>query len=100
VSEFDADVPEVIASEGLAQSPYVVTRAGFKPTTLQMKGIESTNEPPHPTYAGAKKMKSLAFQAHGCLSSIAQETALHFYARQYMGVFIVLYFHFIDSKHC
>src|SRR6218665_3181718 len=33
----------------LAQSPYVVARAGFEPTTLQMKGDESTNEPPCPT---------------------------------------------------
>jgi len=34
---------------GLAQGPYMVSRAGFKPTTFWTKGDESTNEPPHPT---------------------------------------------------
>src|SRR6218665_1331470 len=33
------------ASEGLAQGPYVAARAGFEPTTLRTKGVESTNEP-------------------------------------------------------
>ena len=47
--EFHAEVPQVIASEGLAQRPYMAARAGFEPTTLQTKGDESTNEPPRPT---------------------------------------------------
>ena len=34
-------------SEGLAQGPNVAAIAGFEPTTLQTKGAESTNEPPH-----------------------------------------------------
>jgi len=38
-----------IASEGLAQGPYVTSRTGFEPTTLRMKGNESTNEPPRPS---------------------------------------------------
>src|SRR6218665_2607119 len=42
------------ASEGLAQGPYLVTRAGFKPTTLWTKGDESTNEPPCPTCGGLR----------------------------------------------
>ena len=35
--------------EGLAQGPYVAARAGFEPTTLRWKGIDSTNAPPRPT---------------------------------------------------
>ena len=31
------------------QGPCVAARAGFEPTTLWMKGNESTNEPPRPT---------------------------------------------------
>jgi len=42
-SEFHAEVPQAIASEVLAQGPYVAARAGFKPTTLQTKGDKSTN---------------------------------------------------------
>ena len=37
------------ASEGLAQGPYMAARAGFDPTTLRSKGIDSTNTPPRPT---------------------------------------------------
>ena len=37
--------PQATASEGLAQGPYVATRAGFEPTTLRTKGNDSTNEP-------------------------------------------------------
>ena len=48
VSEFHAEAPQAIASEGLAQGPCVVARVGFEPTTLRTKGIESTNEPPRP----------------------------------------------------
>jgi len=54
VSEFHAEAPQAIASEGLAQGPYVAARAGFKLTTLRTKGDESTNEPPHPTGWGSK----------------------------------------------
>ena len=36
-------------SEGLAQGPYVAARAGFEPTTLWSKGIDSTNAPLCPT---------------------------------------------------
>jgi len=48
VSEFHAESPQAIASEGLAKGPYVVTRAGFVLVTLRMKGVEPTNEPPRP----------------------------------------------------
>ena len=34
VSEFHAKAPQVTASEGLSQGPYVATRAGFEPTWL------------------------------------------------------------------
>ena len=37
-------------SEGLAQGPYVAARAGFEPTTLRTKGIDSTKAPTCPTY--------------------------------------------------
>ena len=49
VSEFHAEAPQVTASEGLAQGPYVAARARFEPTTFCTKGDESTNEPPHRT---------------------------------------------------
>ena len=49
VSEFHAVTPQAIASEGLAQGPYMADRAGFEPTTLQSADIDSTNEPPRPT---------------------------------------------------
>ena len=35
-------------SEGLAQSPYLATRAGVEPMTLRTKGVDSTNAPPTP----------------------------------------------------
>jgi len=34
VSEFHAEAPQAIASEGLAEGPYVVARAAFEPATL------------------------------------------------------------------
>ena len=52
VSEFHAEVPQATASEGLAQGPYVAAREGFKPTILQTKGDESTNELPRPANLG------------------------------------------------
>src|SRR6218665_2579379 len=45
-----AEALQATVSEGLAQGPYVVARAGFKPTTLRLKGIDSTNVPSRPTY--------------------------------------------------
>src|SRR6218665_342399 len=35
----------------IAQGPCVAAREGFEPTTLQSKGIDSTNLPPRPTSA-------------------------------------------------
>jgi len=55
VSKFHAEAPQATVSEGLAHGPYVVARAGFKPTTLSTKGIESSNEldsMPRPTSVG------------------------------------------------
>ena len=49
VREFHAEVPQAIANEGLAQSPYVAARAGFESANLRTKGTETTNEPPRPT---------------------------------------------------
>ena len=43
-SEFHAKAPQAIASEGLAQGPYVAARAGFEPTTLQTNLLQ-TNLP-------------------------------------------------------
>jgi len=48
VSEFHAEAPQATASEELAQSPYMAVRAGFETMTLQMKSVETTNEPPLP----------------------------------------------------
>jgi len=36
-----------MASEGLAQGPYVAARVGFEPATLRTQGTEPTNESPH-----------------------------------------------------
>jgi len=44
------EAPHATASEGLDQGPYVAARAGFKPTTLRSKGVESNNGPQRPTY--------------------------------------------------
>jgi len=52
VSEFHAEAPQVTASEGLAQGPYVAARAGFGSMTLRTKGGESTNEPQRPICRG------------------------------------------------
>jgi|SRR6218665_338317 len=49
VREFHAEVPQATVSEGLAQGPYVAARAGFEPTTLRTKGVDSTKAPPRPT---------------------------------------------------
>ena len=51
--EFHVEALQATASEGLAQGPYVAARTGFEPTTLQTKGDESTNEPPHPTISSS-----------------------------------------------
>src|SRR6218665_1968269 len=48
VPEFHANAPQATVSEGLAQGPYVVARAGVKPMTLRTKGIDSTNAPHTP----------------------------------------------------
>ena len=45
-----AEALQATASEGLAQGPYVASRAGFEHTTLRFKGIDSTNVPPRPTW--------------------------------------------------
>jgi len=60
VSEFHAESPQATASEGLAQGPHVAARAGFLPATLRTKGVESTNEPPRPTYCYCLYGASLA----------------------------------------
>src|SRR6218665_1459436 len=45
---FTTEAPQATASEGLAQGPYVATRAGFEPATLRTKSVESTNGLPRP----------------------------------------------------
>jgi len=45
----ELQAPQANASEGLAQGPYVATRAGVEPMTLQTKGVDSTKAPPCPT---------------------------------------------------
>jgi len=41
--------PQATAGKGLAQGPYVATRVGIEPTTLQLKVVVSTKAPPRPT---------------------------------------------------
>ena len=43
---------QTTASEELAQGPYVAAKAGFEPTTLRSKSIDSTNAPSRPTLFG------------------------------------------------
>ena len=59
VPEFHAEAPQATASEGLAQGPYVVARAGFEPATLLTKGAETTNEPP--------RLHSTVCLKYGCI---------------------------------
>ena len=44
-----AETVQATATEGLAQGLNVAARAGFGPTTLRSKGIDSTNAPSSPT---------------------------------------------------
>ena len=46
VSEFTRRALQATGSEGLAQGPYVATKAGFEPATLRSKDIASTKAPP------------------------------------------------------
>ena len=47
--ELHPEAPKTTVSEGLAQGPYMATRAGVKYMTLQIKGVDSTNVPHSPT---------------------------------------------------
>src|SRR6218665_876178 len=40
---------QATAGKGIAQGPYVTTRAGVEPTTLRLKVIDSTKAPSRPT---------------------------------------------------
>ena len=44
-----AEALQATESDGLAQGPYVMARAGFETTILRSKGIDSTNATPRPT---------------------------------------------------
>ena len=55
VSEITRRSATAIASEGLAQCHYVATMVGFEPTTLRLKGIDSTNAPSRPTISKRKR---------------------------------------------
>ena len=48
VLEFHAEEPQVAASGGFAQGPYVEARMELEPATIRTKRAESTNEPPRP----------------------------------------------------
>ena len=62
--------------EGLAQGPYVATRAGFDPTTLWVKGNEFTNDPPCPTRLDISVSVLLQILMCGCFTVLT--TAKHF----------------------
>ena len=47
---------QAIASEGLAQGPYMAARAWFEPTIHRSKGIASTNVPPCKWYTSLHYM--------------------------------------------
>ena len=42
IHSLHAEVLQATVSEGLAKGQYVVARAGFEPTNLRSKGIDST----------------------------------------------------------
>src|SRR6218665_2334528 len=48
VSEFHAEALQAIASERLAQGPYVAARVGFEPATLLTPDAEHITKPPRP----------------------------------------------------
>ena len=70
VSEFHAEVPQAIVSEGLAKGSlsYVAYRAGFEPATLWTKGVESTIEPPRLAMIGLC-VYSTSFERQNDISS-------------------------------
>ena len=43
---------QATVSKGLAQGPYMAARAAVEPMTLQLRVIDSTNAPPHPSSGG------------------------------------------------
>ena len=51
VSEFHAEEPQAIVSEGLAQGPYVAAWAGFEFMTLRKKGVTLPMHHPWPMAA-------------------------------------------------
>ena len=58
VSEFTRRSATAIVTEG----PYVAARAGFEPTTLLSKGIDSTNASPRPTTVVSFPSQDLVFR--------------------------------------
>ena len=62
--EFNAKVSQATASEQLTQGPYVAATVGFKPITLRTKGVEPTNEPPHPTWSRGWQVVILGLTDH------------------------------------
>src|SRR6218665_2764295 len=85
VSEFHAEAPQATASEALAHGPYVAVKARFKPATLQMKGVESTNGSPCPT----------THQQWLCLVTVLLLIRLmHILFTYYCSVSVVLFFNY------
>jgi len=76
VSEFDAKTPQATASEGLAQGPYLVARAGFEPAALRTKSVKSTNEKPSHTFAWDSNLQPFGRKASN-LPMRNQATHLH-----------------------
>src|SRR6218665_3882869 len=80
VPEFHAEAPQATVSEELAQGPYVAARAGFEPTTLRLKAIDSNNAPPRPTHRKCTESKTHAHArtlplAVKCIESTAHTRA-------------------------
>src|SRR6218665_2328747 len=61
-----AEAPQVTASKGLAQGSYMAVRVGVEPTTLWTIGVDSTNEPPRPTFC-VHRFFSSAFLCPLCI---------------------------------
>ena len=89
VSEFTrASALHAIASEGLAQGPYVPARARFKPAILRSKDTDSTNAPPRPTLL----IVSLLLSSKPTLWFAFKITCHHirkYLALKFIGYFIV-----------
>ena len=69
-----AKAPQATVSEGLAHGSYVAARVGFEPTTLPLKGFDSTNAPQCPAWQSCLSSKVLSKTDPACALQLAGMT--------------------------